>query len=172
MHLVLYSTTAPPGKEYWHSVNAKDRKDWHSIYESLTAWFCLSNGFRKGLNADILLNGLSIHFKGDELRYFSPSLRSAASLIYKAYETGNSFTSPTKSESTPGIYVSNIENSINYVKPWYHYKLNSHNPTQHISGGTLFWSKYRDSIPVEVPASTLAQAIIWTHYGGYVNGNS
>jgi len=165
MLLVLNAHSPPPQKKYWGTENAKDRGEWIDIFESIVAWFCLSHGFRKDLNAEILVDDLKIYLQGENIRYLAPSLRSVASLIYKAYQLGLKLSPNKAAESTPGITVRN-QSMKQYPKPWYHCDFSLADKFQFISEGTLFNEIQADTIPISVPASTLAQAIVWLQYGG------
>lgn len=166
MQLVLFPNSPPPNKLMWHSPNANDRLEWNRIYEAVTAWFCLSNGFRKEAKLDILIEGMRISLDGKKIRYLAPSLRSPASLIFKAYQIGINLTKNSTIKSSPGIIISNIQTEVIYPKPWYHFELNSCDTTIKITPGTLFNEKQENSISINVPAFTLDQAIIWYYFGG------
>ncbi|MHA2248708.1 MAG: hypothetical protein ACXAD7_00025 [Candidatus Kariarchaeaceae archaeon] len=165
MLLVLNAYSPPPQKKYWVTENAEDRGEWIDIFESIVSWFCMSHGFRKNLNAEILVSDLEINLQGENLRYLAPSLRSVASLVYKAYQLGLKLSPNKIAESTPGVTVRN-QPLKQYPKPWYHCDFNSVKSLQIISEGTLFNEIHENSKPISVPASTLAQAIVWLQYGG------
>ncbi len=165
MQFVIERDVPPPTKEYWHSNDAGDRKGWSYIFEALTAWFCQSNRFRKELDAIIKIDEISIKLVGENIRYFSPSLRSIASLIDKAFQTGQKLLLNSSKESTPGIIVSKIDADDRYKKPWYYYEFNCIGERLPINKGTIFSSMKSDSKPIKVPGNTLEQAIIWTLYG-------
>ena len=167
MRLVLQVDTPPPAKEFWHHPDPEMRKDWSKVFDAMVSWFCMSNGIRKENDAEIIVNHLHIIFEGNELRYFAPSIRSAASLILKAYLVGQKLGTKTTRESTPGVKVTTISDPERYPKPWYHFSYN------HLDGsvpqfleGTIFNATKPNSIPIQVPATVLSQAIIWTFYGG------
>ncbi|MHA2170724.1 MAG: hypothetical protein ACXAB7_12590 [Candidatus Kariarchaeaceae archaeon] len=173
MRLVLQVDTPPPAKEYWHHPDPNMRKDWSMVFDAMVSWFCMSNGIRKENDAEIIVEHLHIIFKGKKLKYFAPSIRSAASLIWKAYQVGQNLGSKAVKESSPGVTVTTITDLTRYPKPWYHICFN------HLDGsvpqvleGTIFNTPKPNSISIQVPAIVLSQAIIWTFYGGNSRGIS
>jgi hypothetical protein len=167
MRLVLQVDTPPPAKQYWHHPDPNMRKDWSMVFDALVSWFCVSNGIRKKNDAEIIINHLHIIFKGQKLKYFAPSIRSAASLIWKAYQVGQNLGSKTVKESSPGVTVTTITDLTRYPKPWHHFSFNHLvDSVPHVLEGTIFNAPKQNSNPIQVPAIVLSQAIIWTFYGG------
>lgn len=167
MRLVLKVDTPPPAKEFWHHPDSKMRKDWSTVFEAMVSWFCISNGLRKENDAEIIINNLHVIFNGKELRYFAPSIRSAASLIRKAYQVGQDLGPKTSKESTPGIIVTNVTDLKRFPKPWYHFCFNHlEDSVPQLLEGTIFNTSKPNSVPIQVPAIVLSQAIIWTFNGG------
>ena len=162
--LVINAKTAPPEKLKWHSPNIKDRKEWSNIFETVTNWFCLSHGFRKDLRLSIIVNDITITINGEYVRYLEPSMRSAASLISKAYNTGLELRDGEMKRSTPGIEIRGT-GIVEYTKPYYHIKLDQ---IEYLSnkpdGGTIFLSPIEDSKPLNVPGTTTSQAVVWLNY--------
>ena len=115
MDLVIVTDTLPPTKSQWSSPNLSDRDGWSEIYEAITNWFCISNGFRSENNLDVVIVQSSVkvlRFNGSSLRYLSPQLRSAASLLSKA----SNLSSETWKESTPGVTVRSFRDFGEYTQ--------------------------------------------------------
>ena len=162
--LVIKIGTPPPDKLKWHSPNIEDRFGWSNIFETVTNWFCLSHGFRKELSLRIVVNDISIAINGEYVRYLEPSLRSAASLISKAYKSGLRLRDGEMSRSTPGIEVRRSGTEA-YIKPYYHIQLDQ---IDNLSGkpesGTIFLNPFEDSIPLRIPGISTSQAVVWLNY--------
>lgn len=158
--LLLKSDIPPLGKQFWHHPDPKMRKDWSMIYESITSWFCLSNDFRKQYNCVIIIDEITIRLNGAELRYLAPNLRSAASLMAKAYTMAMNLDTGQRRSSTPGIYV---EKGIPFVpdEPIYHVLLGRKATNVLPTSGTISIVSIDNSKPLELPASALPQAIVW-----------
>lgn len=170
MDLVIYSDTNPVEKRFWHSLNRDERTSWSWISEIVTTWFCYSHGLRKELNLNIIFTNLIMKFSGSELRYLAPSLRSPLSIIYNAfiaYSTNN------RRKSQPGVYVNEMTNKIQLVKPWYEIRFIRDNSQltdinrdlNVLSKGTLFInSNIGELEPIITPADNYQQALTWLIY--------
>ncbi len=162
--IVIKAETPPPEKLKWHSSNVEDRHGWSNIFETVTNWFCLSHGFRKDLSLRIVVDDVSITINGEYVRYLEPSMRSAASLISKAYNVGLELRDGEMKRSTPGIEVHRavVEE---YIKPYHHLKLDQiEDLSKKPDTGTIFMSAYADSKPLKVPATSTSQAVVWLNY--------
>lgn len=105
MKVIILVGKKPPKKSDWVHSDAKRREPWGEIFSLITNTFCTSHGFRHENHVTILIpegeSTVSIDLDGQRLRYLAPSLRSAASLVLKAYQ--HAFKKSSKIESTPGI---------------------------------------------------------------------
>jgi tRNA pseudouridine-54 N-methylase len=115
LQLYILCDKRPPKKNEWEIIPKENRKVWSEIYQLVCNWFCLSNGFRSdnALYCYILLDHndiIEITFDGKYLRYLSPQMRSAASLISKAYYNKKLIGTEIL-HSTPGITIKTF-NSI------------------------------------------------------------
>lgn len=153
----------------WHSKDSQDRKEWNKLFEAITNWFCSSNGFMKNNNLIVNVQDFQIIFKGNEIKYLGPNLRSAASLVSKAYDLGKSLNSNKIRESTPGIYVTkNLDQD--YPKPYFTILLNQIGKFSKIpKDGSIFAYDYPNAEILTLPASNLTQAIVWVRYGDMIS---
>lgn len=168
MYLVLSEKTPPPEKRDWHNPDPSSRGDWNSIFETITAWFCSSHDFNKEDTLLIETNIGVIEFQGENLRYLGPSLRSAASLVSKAYDKLK-YLSSGRQESTPGIFVYQSISFDILPKPFHKIQLmNSSSESNSLivsenlpSEGTYFTANREDATSYYLPANTIPQAIVW-----------
>lgn len=162
--IVIEIETPPPDKLKWHSPNIEDRYGWSNIFETVTNWFCLSHGFRKELSLRIVVNDISITINGEYVRYLEPSMRSAASLISKAYKIGLELRDGEMRRSTPGIEVRK-SGAEEYTKPYYHIQLDQfENLSGNPGSGTIFLNPFEDSKPLRIPGTSTSQAVVWLNY--------
>jgi hypothetical protein len=162
--IVIRAETPPPEKSKWHTSEIKDREEWSNVFETVTNWFCLSHGFRKEHRLRIVVNNISITINGEYVRYLEPSLRSAASLISKAYRIGLELREGEMKRSTPGIEVlrTGVED---YIKPYYHIQLDQiDNLSRKPKLGTIFLEPFDDSKALRVPGISTSQAVVWLNY--------
>ena len=161
MHLVLRTSTPAPEKAKWHAENQKERGEWSDIFEIVSTWFCSSHTFNKADTLVIRYLSGCVVMIGEELRYLGPSLRSAASLIHKAFSLLIKASDETPIESTAGIWI--YPNFALYDLPLPHILLvpstQSSNNTP--NEGTLFC--FPDNITQEyyAPAERITQALVW-----------
>lgn len=161
MDLVIQVTSPAPPKSAWHNPDPKSRGEWTEVYELTTNWFCSSHDFNKADNLVIQYNEAIIHLNGESLRYLGPSLRSAASLLHKAFRKLSELRDGEAGESTPGIMVYSDSDQYQFPEPYYLLvpaATVSPNPP---TSGTLFCSPVENAQEYYVPASRLSQGIIW-----------
>ncbi|MHA2503027.1 MAG: hypothetical protein ACXAE3_09160, partial [Candidatus Kariarchaeaceae archaeon] len=110
MILTIKATGSPPEKPDWHSPDPSSRGDWAEVFSCITTWFCSSHDFNKNDALVITLDKGYIEMIGGELRYLGPSMRSAASLVHKAYQLLSGLDDNiVRKESTPGVWVGKHE---------------------------------------------------------------
>jgi tRNA pseudouridine-54 N-methylase len=161
MKLVIKATSPPPEKKFWHDPDPTSRGEWSSIYETVTNWFCTSHDFNHHHDLVLIYGDLIIELIGQEIRYLAPPLRSAASLIFKAYQTGQSLEIGERKQSSPGIYVSYHRGESEFPKPHYYLVMDVDLPSTDKIIGTVFTYPVEAALQYRAPASRLSQAIVW-----------
>ena len=115
LNLLLVTNLTPPRKSQWSNGEFEERKGWGEIFEAISNWFCYSNGFRTENSIDLVIIRQKVRvvrFIGNKLRYLSPQLRSAASLVSKGW---NKQQTERWTESTPGVIVKDFPSVESYV---------------------------------------------------------
>jgi len=164
MDLVVSATSPAPSKAAWHDPNPQSRGEWSGIYELVTTWFCSSHDFNKGDNFIILYQNSAVELVGQELKYLGPSLRSAASLLSKAFglllRLLRSGSYPSREESTPGIWVYPECDQITFRTPLYSLQLGDQ-ASQPPEQGTLFCFDHEGSQQYYAPGTRTSQGLVW-----------
>ena len=113
VELFIHSEVSAIPKLDWNKAKSDLRGKWKENLNLVTNWFCISNGLRKTRILNLIISNSYytkerqefywIKFVGKELRYLSPSTKSAASLIWKAFSMKG--ISDEWKEATPGILI-------------------------------------------------------------------
>ena len=169
MILVFYVNQEPPAKADWQDPDPNKRVIWNQVAEAITSWFCHSNGLRKDHDVILDFEEFSLKLEGQSIRYLAPSIRSALSLIYKAYTLAIK-TRRRVIESSPGIAIHPPSDLSKLPRPWYEFSYHSDGTmSKQIREGTIFANWKREPIlPIEVPTGNLNDSILWFHYA--ING--